>query len=148
METLEALRLGLRRLPVVIVTAVLIGYATDGCSATCSHMDFSTWKRADHIVVRRMSKTTVKTITDGTVIAQIADFAQARTGGWGIPAGGTPVAEYTLDFYAGERFLGHLGLDKTFIESQGCDDFVVRKIEDEDRRIISKLVGLPDFSPQ
>lgn len=148
METLEALRLGLRRLPVVIVTAVLILYATDGCSATCSHMDFSTWKQADHIVVLRMSKTTVKTITDGTVIAQLADFAQARTTGWGIPAGGTPVAEYTLDFYAGERFLGHLGLDKTFIESQGCDDFVVRKIEAEDRRIISKLVGLPELSPQ
>jgi hypothetical protein len=148
METLETLRRGLWGLPVVIVTAALILYATDGCSATCSHMDFSTWKQADHIVVRRMSKTTVKTIADGTVIAQIADFAQTRTTGWSTPAGGTPVAEYTLDFYAGDRFLGHLGLDKTFIESQGCDNFVVRKIEEADRRMISKLVGLPDVSSQ
>jgi hypothetical protein len=141
---LGALKLRLHVWPVVITAAALVLYATEGCSATCSHMDFSTWKQADHIVVRRMSKTIVKTIGDAAVIAEIADFAQARTTGWGIPAGGTPVPEYTLDFYAGDRFLGHLGLDKTFIESQGCDDFVVRKIGDEDRRMIGKLVGLPD----
>jgi hypothetical protein len=107
-------------------------------------MNFKAWEGADRVVIREESKTTVKTITDRSAISQIAAFAEARSTGWGTPLAGTPVANITLDFFADGRFLGHLGIGKTFIESQGCGAFVSRALTNTDRGQIVRLIGVPE----
>lgn len=107
-------------------------------------MDFSRWHSADRLVITYLSKTTVKSITDRAVITQVADFAESRNRGWEVPWAGTPVSRVTLEFYAGPRFLGHLGIGKSFLEAQGCDDFVSRALSAQDRRDMARLMGISD----
>jgi hypothetical protein len=107
-------------------------------------MQFNTWKSADSIVIRRSSKTTLKTITDRQLISTIVGFADARTNDWKIPFGGTPVPDITLDFYSSGRFLGHLGVGGSFLEAQGCGAFVSRSLVRDDAREITRLIGLTE----
>jgi hypothetical protein len=107
-------------------------------------MNFKTREGADRVVIRKESKTAVKTITDRSTISQIAVFAEVRSGGWGTPLAGTPVANITLDFYSGGQFLGHLGIGRSFIESQGCGAFVSRTLTNTDRGEIARLIGVSE----
>lgn len=126
-----------------VVTLILCLMA--GCSSKCQSRDFEAWKQADHIVVKKMSKTTGKSISDRETISQIATFAEARKGSWGMPWAGTPVADVTLDFYSGQQFLGHLGVGKSFLEAQGCDDFVSRSLSKADLEEITRLAGISEL---
>jgi hypothetical protein len=137
-----AFRTTMNKLWRFLPATILVLLSIQGCGTPCNRMDFDPWKQADHIVVRRTSNIFVKNITDTAVIKQTAEFAQARRDGWSVGVGGTRIPEYNLDFYSGEHFLGHLGVGKTFIESQGCDDFVERKLSSSDQRLIFGLLDL------
>jgi hypothetical protein len=107
-------------------------------------LGFSDWSAADHIVIKRLSNTTLKIITDRTVIARVAAFAEAHKNGWGVPWVGTPVSAVTLEFYSRAQFLGHLGIGRSFLEAQGCDGFASRNLTAEDRGDISRLIGVSE----
>lgn len=68
-----------------------------------------------------------------------------RTAG-GNPWYGTPIGNITLEVYRGRRFMGHLAIGSTFLESQGCDDFMSRSLSPTDRRAILSLVGIREDS--
>ena len=93
---------------------------------------------------RSWAATHGRTITDRVRIAQIAAFAQAHADGWGSPWYGTPVGDITLEVYEGPRFMGHLAIGSNFLESQGCNDFMSRRVSPTDRRAILSLVGVSE----
>jgi hypothetical protein len=139
-EQLNLMILKLRTAPIALVVCVLI----TGCSPACHSTEFDEWSTADHIDIRLGNQPPQRTITDPVLIAKIATFAQAHADGWGNPWYGTPVGNITLEVYSGHRFMGHLAIGPTSLESQGCDDFVSRSLSQTDRRAILSLVGLPE----
>jgi hypothetical protein len=107
-------------------------------------MGFSAFRKADHIVVKQWSKTTLTTITKPSQIAEIARFVEAHEAGWSVPFGGTPVGSVSMEFYSGATYLGDFAVGKTFVEAQGCGYFFSRKLSTADRGEISRLIGIPD----
>jgi hypothetical protein len=83
-------------------------------------MGFSSFEKADRIVVKKQSRTIIATITDRSRIGEIAQFAEAHGDGWTLPIAGTPIGSIALEFYAGDQFLGDFGFGKSFLEAQGC----------------------------
>jgi hypothetical protein len=107
-------------------------------------MQFSRFRAADRVVVTLDSKTIVSTITSAPQIGALADFAEGHGSGWGNRFGGPPVARLSADFYAGDRFLGDLGVDSTFLSAQGCGYFQTRSISGADQRQLIRLLGATD----
>jgi hypothetical protein len=141
-KRLSLITLKLRTAHIVLTACVLIA----GCSPACHVTEFDGWSTADHIDIRLGNQRPQRTITDPSLIAKIATFAQAHADDWGSPWYGTPIGNITLEVYSGHRFMGHLAIGPTFLESQGCDDFMSRSLSQTDRRVILSLVGLPEDS--
>jgi hypothetical protein len=116
-----------------------------GChGAACNNMSFQSWQTADRIVVRVDSGHVLRTIANKAVISQVSAFAITKDQGWSAPWSGTPVSRITLDFYSGDRFLGHLGIGPSFLETQGCDEFVSRALTVSDRREVTGILGVEE----
>jgi hypothetical protein len=128
--------------PVIVLVASVFG---GGCSNySCPDMGFKAFEKADRIVVKEMSKTTLTTISDPSRISQIVGFVEAHGNDWSVPFGGTPVGSISLEFYNGGAFLGDFAIGRRFLEAQGCSYFFSRRLSADDRREIAKLIGISD----
>jgi hypothetical protein len=123
---------------------VAVGVLGCGCSHSCKDMGFKSFEKADRVVVRQMSKTILTTINDRSRISQIAQFAEAHGNDWSVPLAGTPIGSISLEFYSGGQFLGDLGIGKGFLDAQGCGYFFSRHLATNDRREMSRLIGVSD----
>lgn len=127
----------------VILAIAWLGMLS-GCSR-CKDMEyFRTWETADRVLVQVDSKAVVRTIIDRSVILELARFSEAHQTGWSIPAAGTPAARLSIEFFSGNKFLGHLGIGRNFLEAQGCDDFVSRRLSAADRSVVIRMLGVSD----
>jgi hypothetical protein len=125
--------------------AVVVYAFCEGCSQySCANMGFKSFEGADRIVVKQMSKTTLTTITDRSRISRITHFVETHENDWSVPFGGTPIGSISLEFYSGAQFLGHFGIGRGFVEAQGCGNFLSRHLASDDRREISRLIGISD----
>jgi hypothetical protein len=113
-----------------------------GCSETCRDLQFKDWHTADRVEVLGNGRESLKTIRETSAIQRLAAYAQSQRDGWSAPFGGTPIAVLKLDFYSGQKFLGHLGLSQRFLETQGCDDFVSRKLSAADWDMLLGVIGV------
>jgi hypothetical protein len=130
---------------VALVAVVAACFFGGGCSNySCADMGFKSFERADRIVVKQMSKDTLTTITVPSRISQIARFVEAHESGWSVPFGGTPVGSISMEFYSGAKFLGDFGIGRGFVQAQGCGYFFSRDLTADDRREISRLLGISD----
>jgi hypothetical protein len=123
---------------------LLLALWVQAACAPCDDIDFRSLNDADRIVVKYMSKTVLTTIHDSQAIARAASFAQSRTRGWADRIAGTPIGTLSVDFYAGEKFVGGFGIGDSFLTAQGCDAFVSRSLSGKDRREIMRILDIQD----
>jgi hypothetical protein len=129
----------------LIVLAMSVAYLlSGGCSTSCKDMGFSSFEKADRIVVKKMSKDVIATITDRSRIVEIARFVETQGKNWTAPIAGTPIGSISLEFYAAGQFLGDLGIGKGFLEAQGCGHFFSRPLSKENLHEIVRQIGVPE----
>jgi hypothetical protein len=60
------------------------------------------------------------------------------------------VAHLYVEFYAGKRFLGDLGVGKRYLSARGCGYLQSRHVDSEDRKTLIELIGRgdPDARPR
>jgi hypothetical protein len=87
---------------------------------------------------------TVGELKSSDALQRLADFAEAHASGWGYPWYAPPVAHLYVEFYAGKRFLGDLGVGKSFLSARGCGYLQSRKVDSEDRGALIELIGIGD----
>jgi hypothetical protein len=106
----------------------------------CQLVGFERWRDTDKVVVKSNANVVLREITNKDAISELVGFAVAHSDDWTAPWYGTPVPSMTAEFYRGTQFLGHLGVGNQFLETQGCDDFVSRKISASEYQSAMKLV--------
>jgi hypothetical protein len=84
-------------------------------SAGAPTADFAAWAGADRIVATTNLNLPRQTVTDAARIRALLAALEPYTSGWDVPEAGVPVAALRLNFYQGERLLGHVGLGETFL---------------------------------
>jgi len=107
-------------------------------------MQFARLQPADRVLITTSMNETLRTISDPASVAALISFAEAHATGWEVPWYGPPGALVRANFYAGNRFLGDLGVGSDFVSAQGCGDFPSRPISAEDRAIVMRMFGVPD----
>jgi hypothetical protein len=132
-----------------LVIAAALGIAS--CSDPCPHMHFERLREADRAVITVGTGRTYAEIRSPDTLRALATFAQEHSSGWGEPWYGAPVARVYVNFYAGTRFLGDLGVgdfgaDTYFLSAQGCEYFQSRKVSSDDRRKLVALIGADAFA--
>ena len=117
-----------------------------GCTmgTRCPDMQFARLRPADRVVITTNMNETLRTISDPTAVAALVAFAEAHTSGWEVPWYGPRGSLVRANFYAGNRFLGDLGVGGTFLTAQGCGDFQSAPVSSDDRMIVMQLFGVPD----
>jgi len=129
--------------PFAVATMAL---AICGCTmgARCADMQFSRLRPADRVVITTNLNATLRTISDPTSVAALVSFAEGHASGWEVPWYGPRGSLVRANFYAGNRFLGDLGVGGTLLTAQGCGDFQSRPVSPDDRVVIMGLFGVPD----
>lgn len=97
---------------------------------------------ADRIVVTDPINHPLRLLEDEATIEAIVTLLDAFTDGWEVPVRGVPVAMFRLNFYRGERFLGHIGLDSRFLVAHVQGGFWSRNIEPAIADRLQSLAGL------
>jgi hypothetical protein len=78
-------------------------------------MDFAAWAAADRIVATTNHNRPLQTVTAADRIRAALKVLGQYSSGWGVPEAGVPVADIRLNFYQGERLLGHIGLARAYL---------------------------------
>jgi hypothetical protein len=107
-------------------------------------MQFARLRPADRVVITTNMNETLRTISDPTLVAALVSFAEAHASDWEVPWWGPRGSLVRANFYAGNRFLGDLGVGSTFLTAQGCGDFQSRAVSPDDRVIVMQMFGVPD----
>jgi|RhiMetdeSRZDD1v2_1073273.scaffolds.fasta_scaffold110918_2 hypothetical protein len=120
--------------------------AISGCTigARCRDMQFARLRPADRVLITTNMNETLRTISDPASVAALVSFAEAHASDWEVPWYGPPGALVRANFYAGNRFLGDLGVGSTFLSAQGCGDFPSRPVSGADRAVLMQMFGVPD----
>jgi hypothetical protein len=129
-----------------LLAVATLALATNGCTigARCSDMEFARLRPADRVLITTNMNETLRTITDPASVAALVSFAEAHASDWEVPWYGPPGALVRANFYAGNRFLGDLGVGSTFLSAQGCGDFPSRPVSADDRAVVMRMFGVPD----
>jgi hypothetical protein len=120
---------------------MLCAILASACSSSCKSVSFALFEKADRVVIKADSNP-VSRITDPVVISKIVAFALAHEQGWKAPVPDTPIGGLKLEFYSGDQFLGHIGIGRAFLETQGCDYFVSRPLTENDLRLVLGILGV------
>lgn len=129
-----------------LFAAALLVLTFGGCTmgARCPDMQFARLRPADRVLIITNMNETLRTITDPALVAALVSFAEAHASDWEVPWSGPPGALVRANFYAGNRFLGDLGVGSTFLSAQGCGDFPSRPVSADDRAVVMQMFGVPD----
>lgn len=127
----------------VLIVSLLLMF---GCRTNqpCPDMHFDELSGSNRIVITNSLNKELRVIAVHDEIRAIVAFAQAHDTGWETPWAGTPVAKLRTNFYAGDKFLGDLGIGETFMTAQGCGSFQSREVSPSDREQIMALLGVSD----
>lgn len=118
-------------------------------STSCPDMHFDRLREATRAEIT-LDARTVGELKSSDALQQLAQFAEAHASGWGDPWYAPPVARLYVEFYAHKRFLGDLGVGKSFLSARGCGYLQSRKLDSEDRKTLLELIGIgdPDTRPR
>ena len=123
---------------------LIAAIAAASCSAPCSNMHFERLRETNRAVITIDSHAVGSEIQSPDALAALVNFAETHSSSWGEPWYGAPVAKLRVEFYAGDRFLGDLGVGTNFISAQGCAFFQSRAVSPSDRRKLLALIGVGD----
>src|SRR5256885_15605136 len=128
------------------LAAASLSLAINACTmgASCPDMQFARLRMADRVLITTNMNETLRTISDPTSIAALVEFAEVHAGGWAVPWYGPQGSLVRANFYAGNRFLGDLGVGSTILTAQGCGDFNSRPVSAADRLIVMRMFGVSD----
>ena len=108
-------------------------------------MRFERLRETDRAVITVGTGHPYAEIRSRDTLAALVKFAEEHSSGWGEPWYGAPVAQLYVNFYAGDRFLGDLGVGPNFLSAQGCAFFQSRSVTSSDRKALIALIGVdPD----
>ena len=129
-----------------LVAGASLVLAMSGCTmgARCQDMQFARLRPADRVLITTNMNETLRTISDPASVAALVSFAEAHASDWEVPWYGPPGALVRANFYAGNRFLGDLGVGNTFLTAQGCGDFHSRPVSAADRAVVMQMFGVQD----
>jgi hypothetical protein len=124
---------------------VIIGVALTSCGGgSCDDMHFERLREANRAVITVESHTVGAEIRSPDALRRLVDFAEEHSSGWGYPWYDSPVARLRVDFFAGSRFLGDIGVGDNFLSAQGCGYFQSRQLSRADRKRLISLIGVPE----
>ena len=128
------------------VAAGTLALSMSGCTlgARCPDMQFARLRPADRILITTNMNETLRTISHPASVAALVSFAEAHAGDWETPWSGPRGGRVRANFYAGNRFLGDLGVGSTFLTAQGCGYFFSRPVSADDRAVLMQMFGVPD----
>lgn len=142
-----------RRSPSRFVNAALAaGVAVVALAAGCmrstqtvrdEHVDFARLDTADRVVISTASGSPLRTTRDTTEIASLTSFAASHDEDWETPWSGPPVAAFRANFYAGDRYLGHLGVGADILTTD-LGGFLSRSVSADDRARVVAIFAVPD----
>jgi len=107
-------------------------------------MQFARLRPADRVLITTNMNKTLRTISDPASVTALVSFAEAHASDWEVPWYGPHGALVRANFYAGNRFLGDLGVGSTFLSAQGCGDFPIRPVSAADRAVVMQMFGVAD----
>ena len=107
-------------------------------------MDFEAFRQADRAVITVDSHASDDEIRSVDTLRALAGFAEEHSSGWSYPEFGPPIARLSVQFFAGDRFLGDFGVGTDFLAAQGCGYFYSRAVSAADRQKLIALIGVPD----
>jgi hypothetical protein len=105
-------------------------------------LDFGRFAATDRIEVTSNLNRKQGTLTGAEPIQAVLAALRGLAEGWGVPAGGVPVAGLRLNFYQGDRLLGNVGVGRTFLTALYRGSFWSRPIEAPVYDNLLKLAGL------
>ena len=129
----------------VRVLCLLSALMLISCSSSnsCPNMHFERLREANRAEIS-IDARTVGELMSQDALQHLAEFAEAHASGWSHPWYGPSVARLYVEFYAGKRFLGDLGVDRGFLSARGCGYLQSRKVDSEDRKALIGLIGIGD----
>lgn len=116
----------------------LLALMTVGCEAR--ELDLSTLAAANRIEVHSRSNEKIADVPVAQVPRAVG-FVLERSGGWGRPWYGSPVAETKVVFFDGEKRLGTIGIGDSFLTTGAAGD-LSRDISSGERREFLGILGL------
>jgi hypothetical protein len=105
-------------------------------------LSFSNLEVADRIVVTNNLNRTLKVIDDVETNSAVLAFLNRQTDGWAIPLKGVPVARIRLNFYHGERIMGSIGVERSFLTAQQYGGFYSKTLNEREHPDLLELIGL------
>lgn len=105
---------------------------------------FENLEPTDRLVVTTNLNETIKVVTDPAVIEAALAFVKSHPTGWTVPFEGVPIARLRLNFYAGDKPLGNLGVAPNFLTVHQAGSFWSKTTAETERAKILKIIGLED----
>ncbi len=105
-------------------------------------VDFADFAAADRIVATSNLNRKLAAVEDAERIHAVLAVLGRHTTGWGVPADGIPVASTRLNFYQGDRLLGHVGVGRMFLTALYRGNFWSRSSEAKVSQDLLDLLGL------
>ena len=101
----------------------------------CGGESFPELKGVTKAEVRTNRDELIKEISDPEQIRRLVAYVNARRTGWSTRFDGVPVPGRVVNFYEGDKFVGHFGWGRDFFETQRDDrGFFSREADSEEVR--------------
>jgi hypothetical protein len=105
---------------------------------------FDNLDETDTIVVTTNLNIPLQTVDDPETIGAVLGFVRGHSGGWTVPDMGVPIARLRLNFYAGDRPLGNVGVGHGFLTALQFGSFWYKATDDAQRARLLDIIGLED----
>ena len=102
---------------------------------------FSSLNDTDRIVVTTNLNQTLAIIDSTEPIASVLGALAQHSSGWEVPRTGVPVAKLRLNFYQGDRFLGNVGVGKSFLTTHQYGSFFSKPSDEAEYARLLDIMG-------
>ena len=103
---------------------------------------FDSLSDTDRIVVTTNLNQPLATIDSDEVIDAVLGVLAQHSFGWEVPKTGVPVARLRLNFYQGERFLGNVGVEQSFLTTHQYGSFFSKPSDIAEYTRLLEIIGL------
>jgi hypothetical protein len=103
---------------------------------------FDNLDETDTIVVTTNLNIPLQTVDDPETIEAVLDFVREHKTGWTVPAEGVPIARLRLNFYAGDRPLGNVGVGHGFLTALQFGSFWYKATDEAERERLLEIIRL------
>ncbi len=110
-------------------------------TAADGHVDFSDLDAADTVRMTTNLNEEIARIADPKAIAAVVRWLCERSDGWSEPPGGAVILDDRLNFSAGRRSLGNVGVGDRYMTAHRKGRFYQRDAGPSDREEMLRLQG-------